>query len=971
MGWVCLAVALAALFQAVLLPGAHGDQAGKATLGLRQIPPSRLMLRMASPPYANYAHRRYVNYRDHTAPYADHASAYFGALGNPLISGYEIFSWTERRGFGGQYGSAIFKDINVFRPVFEHLMVGRDGYGDWGYSMMVGDDMIARLSPLTLSQVTFNGARLDAHLPQLQFSLMASRYERPWHWVEGSNIEEWMAGRVHHADASTMLLGSRVETQIGAARLGLNAANLHVFHSTGSDNSLKGVIRPDFPRIDWLGLRFSDDSPIDGRGGAVVQDVKLFINGAERPDLAGNVIKHNSLVKTAIGSFSRSTGAFQALSYRGRSGLSFFADYLYRIQHQQGIDVGEFANVELLVNTFVMPPPDAVLHADGEDWVVVLYDLSEVPVVKSAEFEVLLANDYRVDVFFLTKINDRADNEARRWRTSTWLNRMRSPGNIQDLSNLHRVRFTFGEETSLFTYSADLELKLPGFELSAEYARSSKFLRYPSFDGDQPAFEEASHQGEHGSAYFVNASRWLDYGLVGAELFAINPDFKTSLIGHRESRAAGELFGVNRANAYGVSFIQDNDDGDHLADGGPRPISQPSLGGDIDGVFPNQDEDNDGIPDTNRNYNGTPDWDEPFLMFDADPNEYAYGLDRNNNDEPDHREDDSQEDLPYDADQRGYHLFAQSNPTRHWSIAAGKYRARQLAGSGRNQVLYGLLTYRRRSAGPWRRVFFESQLRRVRDNIQDPYVSNNARPTLGLYFDFRGYEAVRGSIQQALQFPGTNGRTDFLAYQDSRVSETYLETVLRPLPALELNQRIRVRLNWQQGRELPGGLSQRRRRLDFWAVITRGSYTRHWGKLVVRPRLKLMLLRLVDQDADRIPGGGYAARRLISEYQVIPILLVSYAILPRTELKLGLQGFGPLPYRVKDQVDEVESFEERLGIITATNRSLYFGYDLYTTIGLQRTARHFDAPRRRSLDIDNYSFFVRALIGFTEYGRVI
>ena len=157
MGWMSLVVVLGAFIQAALVPSVHGDQIEEPAFGLRQIPPSRLALRMPTRLYANYAHRRYVNYTDHTAPYADHPSVYFGALGNQLITGYEIFSWREQRGFGGQYGSAIFKDINVFRPIFEHLIVGRDGYGDWGYSMMVGDDMIAHLSPLTLSQVTFNG----------------------------------------------------------------------------------------------------------------------------------------------------------------------------------------------------------------------------------------------------------------------------------------------------------------------------------------------------------------------------------------------------------------------------------------------------------------------------------------------------------------------------------------------------------------------------------------------------------------------------------------------------------------------------------------------------------------------------------------------------------------------------------------------------------------------------------------------
>ena len=582
-----------------------------------------------------------------------------------------------------------------------------------------------------------------------------------------------------------------------------------------------------------------------------------------------------------------------------------------------------------------------------------------------------MANDYRIDVFFLTVISERAKDEARRWATSSWINRLRAPGNVQDLSNLERVRFSFSETTGLFTYSADAELKLRNLEIKAEYARSAQFSSYPSFDGETPVFREAPHAVEHGSAYFVNATRNFKSGVLGAELFALNPEYKTRMFSRRDGESRNEYVGVGRSGMFTIDLVEDNDDGDQMSENGHRPIGTPSNGGDLNGVFLSQDVDNDGIPDTNRNFNGTPDWDEPFFMFDADPNEYAYGLDRNNNDEPDQREDDGDADYPYDADQRGVHLFGQVRPAEHWSVGFGSYRARQIAGPGRNHVSYALLNYRRRSAGKVRRLFFENNLRRVKDNIQDRYVSSTQRPTLGLYFDYRGYEAVRGAIQQALIFQGARGQTDFLLYQNSLVNETNLEVDLRPLPDLQLDQRFRVRLNWQQEADLPGGISQNQRRLDYWTVITRGTYTWHWGRLMVRPRLKLMLLRLVDQDADRLPGGNYASRRLISEYRVIPILLVSYPIMPRTDLKLGLQGFGPAPYRVKDQVDKARSFEQRIGFFTVTNRSLYFGYDLHTTIGLERNTRTFDDPFRQSSNIDTWSFFLRALIGFTEYGRVI
>ena len=106
---------------------------------------------------------------------------------------------------------------------------------------------------------------------------------------------------------------------------------------------------------------------------------------------------------------------------------------------------------------------------------------------------------------------------------------------------------------------------------------------------------------------------------------------------------SGHLAALVNQTVY-WDLVQDNEDGDRYPDirmgnvlGSPRD----RLDRDSDGVFIGQDGDHDGIPDTNRNFNAIPDYEEPFLMWDVEPNDYTYGLDRNN-DEPDLREDDAQ-----------------------------------------------------------------------------------------------------------------------------------------------------------------------------------------------------------------------------------------------------------------------------------------------------------------------------------------
>ena len=127
------------------------------------------------------------------------------------------------------------------------------------------------------------------------------------------------------------------------------------------------------------------------------------------------------------------------------------------------------------------------------------------------------------------------------------------------------------------------------------------------------------------------------------------------------------------------------------------------------------------------------------------------------------------------------------------------------------------------------------------------------------------------------------------------MNDTYLEGVFEPLPSFYLTQKWRLQLNWQKGGELPGGSTQRRRRLNFGTSISRLQYSLHFGRLEISPQFKLLFLKLIDRDADRRPNGGYNSRDLRSEYHLIPIVRLRYALLERTSLRLEIQGIGPLP----------------------------------------------------------------------------
>ena len=78
-----------------------------------------------------------------------------------------------------------------------------------------------------------------------------------------------------------------------------------------------------------------------------------------------------------------------------------------------------------------------------------------------------------------------------------------------------------------------------------------------------------------------------------------------------------------------------------------------------------------------------------------------------------------------------------------------------------------------------------------------------------------------------------------------------------------------------------------------------------------------------------------------------------------------------MPYRLEDRAHPSESYDRRTAIFTVTNRASYFGYDLTTIIGFVRDETNFDDRLRRIEGLDGMSFFVRALIGFPNFGTML
>jgi len=209
---------------------------------------------------------------------------------------------------------------------------------------------------------------------------------------------------------------------------------------------------------------------------------------------------------------------------------------------------------------------------------------------------------------------------------------------------------------------------------------------------------------------------------------------------------------------------------------------------------------------------------------------------------------------------------------------------------------------------------------------------------------------------------GTQHDPDLVLYQDSYVNESYIAGHVKPLAGWDIVQKLRLRTNWQQGGKLGPGQFQRERRLDYWTWVSRVQYNWVLGRLRITPQYKFMLLRLTDQERNV---------DLQSETRRMPILRLEYPLLPRTRLQLGIQGLGPLPYRRHDRISRLESFEQRTAFLTVTNTTRYFGYELITIFGVRKDQKKYDNKGQNFRNFDTWSAFARALVGFTEFGRLI
>ncbi len=901
-----------------------------AELGITQLMPSHDFLYRSGRSYDNRAFEDWL-YPDilTRGPYQN----YYGPLGDYVFRGFDVFSWHETRtteNRGNVEGSQLIKTGN-YRSVFDANLVASETHLNWAARLLMANEIPTGLTPLTMSLAGFNGMRLDIQTRRLNLSFLGSRPTDPVtrELQQGAYDSQW---RKRNSD---LLFGGHGEVQIGALTLGATGINYHLFDSRQPLFELKGQVQATQPLPKWVVARFADDSPEDQRGGAVVSEVRLRVNGEPRPDLQPFFVRINIRNPTAVGRTSRITGVFTPTRYPDQD--TRFADVFYLMDHLRGEDVGRSVNVELLERFTEVLPAAAAKRADGEHMVLAYFDLSEEAYVQSVQVEALVGNDYKMDVKGIYQSKTRGNYEDF-FAVETLSGVRRSKGNVQDQANLDWVRLDSGVFTGRTTLGLNGKWEVPGARVQWEYARGVAFRQYP--DG-QPEFRSVGEtdgirtwkglrSDRSDEAYYLTAQwrrGWLE---AGGEVFSIGPDYEDPIL------------------------MEDNDDHDRWPDGLARATDVGTMlgdpGADPDGIFPGKDQDNDGVPDTNRNGNDIPDYDEAFLLFEVEPDEYVYGRDWNHNGVVDHRENDFRLDYPYTPDQRGYHLFGRWHLPGGLALGLGQQRARGIAFGGHNHSTYTYLTFEAERSY-WGRVFAETLIQRVEDDIEDTYQTYEEV--------LRSAEAAnRGFAPRGGVYYISRAVKDPLDYRDSMDWQYYVEGEWTPILGVRLAGNARYELNRQREVIFADGTGQGADRLKLttsvlkaeyvWTPATRWQITGQW---------KGLWLRRIRESAS-VP--------LVDLWTSIPFFKVRYDITARTSFQLGFQGLPGLPLKERDLADRRNDMEEEVRVIQLSNHSPYFGYQISMNLGMRVFRRRFDDPDRSADEEDVTSAFMRVFLGWDE-----
>ncbi|MEW6754301.1 MAG: hypothetical protein AB1505_25455, partial [Candidatus Latescibacterota bacterium] len=876
-------------------------------------------------PYLNYAEERYLLYESQPIPWTAAAGrAWFtrnvrwDRLGNYMGSAYQrLFTFEEARSSSDGSGVSYIdhKEAGV-----RTLRIGHYGYQALHWTVTAGTDVRTRFTPLTLAMGHLELARIDVDYRDRDeltglYNRGRSGLFSEWGLVPGDTYET----------SPVLMYGLHWQHRFGDyARVGSTFLNQFMsFPSSTRSNAWRGDLPYEMLSPKTIRVFVADDSPEEEQTNGIAYAVNIAVEG-ERG------------------------GAPVRLS-------SDAADPDYSPALRPTVTGGE-------------PALGGGLEAVGRGVVVYAFALPADVTARSARVTADVAGDYRIGVRQVHdypsldrsgnqklveqkwpanfSASDAAKRQAFKWYIESgeepYYTVARSDGRGGGGANRRLVSFDYGMPTGQTLSGVDWEANLVGLQLSGEAVHNLQNFMFPVGNN------LGNRRTKTALAYWGNVTKQLPGGAeLGGEVYRLDPDYG----GDFDSYRGGMAFHVDEQSGPGKAvnsqtqeydLVEDNDDLDQWPDAWQQEYviaGEAYPGWPNAGTYPGLDANSDNIPDVDRNENLLPDWQEPFLMYEADPPEFVYGVDFNNNGVADFRENDDKPDYPYPRDQKGRHAFLRLDRLGPLGKSAtfGYFVNRQVAGGGRSRAAY--LRYAHEySKGSRGSIRLNYDLKKVKDNIADhTYVYTVPPDDIDViqWINTPDTPPERAGLYR----PAT---PDPLLMRDSWVHTGFVDSRYAGFQDIELltsllwvrNQQAQIGLVDGSGLLQPEDVRTR------FTMVNKVDYNWVRGPLSLRPRLKHRLTReVLDTQEDPVT----------STIEVMPILTSEYRLTPNTKLVAGAQGFALVPYHYVDRVNKDNTFGQTdyMGMLQVTSE--YQGINTSFFVGYHRVRREYSRFEERNV----------------------
>ncbi|MSR83709.1 MAG: hypothetical protein EXS58_12425 [Candidatus Latescibacteria bacterium] len=860
----------------------------------------------------------------------------FDRMGNFLMVGDLAYSVDEARPGLSRFGG-VARGL-YHQQVILNYSVLRDSYRGARYSLMLltanpdldsrqlPEGVRTRFSPLTMNITRFAGLRFDTRGQRNQSTFIYSRGA-----ADRKRFSFFSPGR--NERSPVILWGGHWESTVGAAlRLGTTFVNQHITDATARKGSIfRGNIPYQMQSPKAIYVRLTSDDPDHGQVVAAVQAVSIVLTGT---DAGGQTRRLTDNPALATGGVELEPALTPVPTGR-KAGDHYEASGAEQVEFAFNLPAGfQPSQAEFT----------ALVSGDYQLGVRQVHDFTNQSGVTSRNGWPATADPQHFERAFLTKYDPRYPTDFKFPEKDPTYTVARAGG--RGSSQFHPVHFDYGIPTAQTLAGTNFSFKYQGFSADGEVAYNAQDFKFPVSTGGRDQKNYLAYYLK-GSGALPRLPARLKSQLAG-EVFSIPAAYS----GGYDARRGGSIFSTEVAPSptgamtQEFNLVDDNDDGDQWPDEHPND----SAVSDINdaGVFPGLDEDGDNVIDTDRNANGRPDWVEPFLSYYADPPEFVYDQDFNNNDLPDMTENDDEADYPYRRGQRGYHGFVNLPGLLPQAerLIFGHYHTEATADGGESSGRYLRLEgrYRHQRLGE---VAAKGVVKWVEDDLADPsYIWQVSEdPTVNMLVVQSTERTTAGNLLALIPPP-----PDPLLMRKSTVNTLYVENNLTPLAGMEVRGRNKFSLNRQHAGQFADGTSQDDHTLYRWTLSNRISYT--WE---VRENLStsVKVKHLFRWD------GGYSGTPV--RFSVIaPIAEATLKVTAKVRLHFGQEGAPLLPFRYADLEDSSRNYHQRTTLLLARSDWSYWGWLMAAELGMQWQSRKVEGLQ----DQGQRTFFFESYVGF-------